>query len=273
MLHILRRISCIAVLSILFTSCINYQGVKDTPYFKDLPDSTSEAIRNATYHPLTIQPGDVLSIVVNTLDGSSLFNSQVSSNVNMTINQPVSQTANINPMSGVGGYTVDKDGNIELPLVGKVFVKDMDLVDVKNTLSTAIGKYYKNAAVNVKLSNFFVNMLGSVSRPGKYMLTGEKSTLFDALAAAGDLTLDAKRTNLILIRDSAGHSVMTRFSLNTKNIVNQDFYYLKQNDIIYVEPNKYAAKNANMDRSMLTYLSIGISALSVLVVAINSITK
>lgn len=268
-----RTLSLLVVIVLFFTSCANMQGVRETPYFSDIPDSSSVAIRNAIYKPLKIKPGDALDITVNTLD--KLATSEMSSlnqiNAYIGVNQSSGDVRK--PMNPVGGYYVDGNGNINIPLIGSVAVGNLTLLEAQKILEDKISILFKNPVVNVHFSNLRVTVLGEVSKPGTYFLASEKNNILDALGQAGDLKLDAKRTNLILIRDSSGHSIMTRFSLNSKNLVAKEFYYLQQNDIIYVEPNKYAAKNSNVDRATLTYLGVGISALSLIAVLINTINN
>jgi polysaccharide export outer membrane protein len=256
------------VIGLLGSCAASKKAYRDIPYFKDLPDSAMATIQNARYKQLTIQPDDILSITIQTLDptANSIFSQGVSSSL---------QGSGASPSMPVGmggsaaaaaptGYLVDKDGQIELPLLGTFHLAGMTTLQARDTIQQAAAHYYKQPAVYVRFSNFKVTILGEVSRPGTYTLPNERNTLFDALGLAGDLTIFGKRTNVLMIRDSAGYSRMIRFSLNSKDLVRQDYFFLRQNDVLYVEPNK--SKMASQDAIQARNYAIIASVLTLLIV-------
>ena len=159
---------------------------------------------------------------------------------------------------------VDKNGELELPLLGKFKAAGLTTDSLKYLIEQKTGEYYKTPAVIVRFANLRVNVLGEVLKPGIYILSNEKNTIFDALGMAGDLTIFAKRENILLIRDSSGFSTMQRFSLNNRNLLKQDYFYLKQNDVVYVEPS--LTKAAALDTKRTQQIAIFASVLSLLIV-------
>lgn len=259
---------------ILLQSCTTGKQYVTVPYFKDLPDSARAVIANRVYTPLLIQPNDQLSISVQSDDAlsSEMLSKLSSSQINVPmLNNPLGQMGQT-AASPLGGYMVDMSGNILISNIGKVKVAGLTTGQARDLLAFKIDSFgVKNPAVNVQFANLKITVLGEVNRPGTYVLTNEKNTIFDALGQAGDLSIYGKRTNLVLVRDSAGHSVYTRFSLNSIDIANKDFYYLRPNDMIYVEPNLAKAKSANVDNATLQYYGLAASIASLLVVIVTQL--
>jgi len=252
-------IVCILQLS-LFSSCETYKNV---PYFKDVSDSARLQIQTVSYKQLIIQKDDILSVNIQTIDpdGNAIFNQ---SSVASATTGASSTGSPMTQLGSVLGYKPDASGEIELPLIGKFNAVGITTNELKDSIESRVSLFYKNPVVSVRFANLKVNVMGEVSRPGMYLLSNEKNTILDALSMAGDLTIFGKRENVLLIRDSAGITKMTRFNLNSKDIVKQDFFYLKQNDVIYVEPNK--GKAAALDSYTARYYVIGASLISLLIV-------
>lgn len=265
---------------ILFVAFASYlsacSSTKNVAYFRDIPDSVkSQTIAQAVYKTPTVQVDDILQITVQTLDPGA----------NTQINQPNSSSwplvgnnsgsggnpssSGANPGSAVSGFVVDKDGYIELPLVGKILVKDKTTDEVRDTVRAKASEFYKSPVVNVRLANFKVTVLGEVNRPSTYIMPTEKVTLLDAIGMAGDLTIYGKRENIMVIRDSDGKKEFARFNLNNSNLFTSPFYYLKQGDVVYVEPNK--SKIIATDGARLRNVTIISSVLAVLIVALTRI--
>jgi polysaccharide export outer membrane protein len=254
-------------------SCKAYKNIA---YFKDIPDSARMAVKTASFNALHIQKGDILNINVMTIDpaANAIFNQVISSPLNQLNSGGTGSTSNI-PVGisvqqpTISGYVIDSRGEIELPLLGKFKAEGLTTDSLRNDIQTKAEEYYKTPAISVHFANLKVNILGEVMRPGTYNLANEKNTILDALGMAGDLTIYGKRENILLIRDSSGYTSMNRFSLNSKDLVKQNFYYLKQNDVIYVEPGK--EKIAALDADKLRMYSIGAALLSVLIVLASRI--
>jgi polysaccharide biosynthesis/export protein len=246
---------------------------KNVPYFKDVSDSARLSVQTARYHVLHIEPGDILTVGIQTLDpeANAVFNqspstalSQLSASVPQGAASGLLGSAVSTTPSTQSGYLVSSDGFIQVPFIGKIYVGGLTTEVASDTIYQRVVLLYKTPTVSVRFANLKVNVLGEVNRPGTYILTNERNTILDALAQAGDLTIFGKRENVLLIRDSAGISNFIRFSLNTKDIVQKDYYFLRQNDVIYVEPTR--GKAANLDAAKARNYAIAASIISIIIV-------
>ncbi|RAJ73538.1 polysaccharide export outer membrane protein [Chitinophaga dinghuensis] len=237
---------------------------KNITYFKDLSDTIPHTeVEQAAYKTPAIQVDDILQVTIQTLDpnATALLNQQGQS-------VPGGTPAGM-PGTAVSGYLVDKDGNISLPMIGKLQVKGKSTDAVRDEIQTKAAALYKDPVVNVRFANFKVTVLGEVARPSSYIMPNEKVTLLDAIGMAGDLTIYGKRENVLLIRESEGKKEFVRFDLNKSNLFTSPYYYLRQGDVIYVEPNKQ--KVASTDMSQVKRISIMASVLSLLIVVASRI--
>jgi len=259
------------IIGLIYTmsGCKTYKNI---PYFSDVADSTRLQIANAPFKQLKIQVDDILSVSIQTLDpsfNSALNSSSPISSLGVNASAMSSPSASGISSSINNGYLVDKNGEIELSLLGKVKLEGLTTAEARDTIQKIAAIYYNSPTVNVRFANYKITILGEVARPGTYILPNEKATIFDALGLAGDLTIYGRRDNMLLIRDSSNHSSLIRFSLNSKSLVNQDFFYLKQNDVIYVEPEQ--TKVASLDAARTRNLTIAAAALSLLIVVATRI--
>lgn len=257
------------VASILFLVLQGCETYKNVPYFKDIPDSARLSIATSAYHELTIQQGDILNVSIQTIDpqANAIFNQLpvVSGQLGVNnVSSLVGSAIGATTQTSATGYTVNSEGIIELPMLGKIKVAGLTTNIAADTIEQRVAFLYKLPAVSVRFANLRVNVLGEVLRPGVYNLQNEKNSILEALAQAGDLSVFGRRENVLLIRDSAGQKNFIRFSLNSKDLARQDFFYLRQNDIIYVEPGK--GKAASLDAAKSRNYAIIASVLSLLVV-------
>jgi len=158
-------------------------------------------------------------------------------------------------------YLIDKEGEIDFPVVGKIKIAGLSAEEVRILLRDKLSDYLKNPIINIRLRNFTVTVLGEVNRPGTYPVVGEQITVLEALGLAGDLTIKGIRQNVLVIRDFDGTKVYTRIDLTKKKVVDSPVYYLTQNDVVYVEPNKSAISTSSLDRRT----SIAITIISTLI--------
>ena len=135
-------------------------------------------------------------------------------------------------------YLVDQEGMIDFPVIGKLKIEGLSPDELRILLRSRLSEYLKDPIINIRLRNFTVTILGQVARPGTYPVNGEQITILEALGLAGDLTLRGVRNNVLVIRDFNGTKVYTRIDLTSKNMTNSPVYYLTQNDVVYVEPNR-----------------------------------
>ncbi|WP_207421475.1 polysaccharide biosynthesis/export family protein [Desertivirga brevis] len=243
------------VLLMILSSCGSY---RKTAYFQDLQNKASkESITNFT--PIIIQPEDILGINVSSLnpEASAIFNYNLNT---------VTGTNQNNPNNPVIGYLVDRKGEIQLPLVGNFKVSGLTTSQVRDNLRKELLKYLKEPVVNIRLINFKVSVMGDVARPGVYQVQNERLTLPEAISMAGDLNITALRNNITLIRETNGTREFLPVDLTSKDLFNSPYYYLKSNDVIYVQPGKN--KYASVDNSYRT-LSLLLSALSIAVIVLT----
>jgi len=253
------------VAGLLLTSC---ETTKKVAYFQDISaEQQSELGNTAKFTEPVIQSDDILSISIFTIDPSS----------NMVVNQAASQaiSTSTGSVSSLGatpptsGFLVDKNGEIDLSVVGKVKVAGLTTYQARDLIKEKAAVVYANPNVQLRFANFKITILGEVARPASYVIPNEKVSVLDALGLAGDLTIFGKRENVTLIRDNGGKKEFARLNLNSKELFNSPYYYLKQNDVLYVEPNKGKAASLNTARTQ-TFAIIG-TALSVLIVLFTRI--
>ena len=227
---------------LLFASCSSYKNV---PYFQNLNRSkpSSEAIEN--FSPLTIQPSDILGITVSSLNP-----------------QAWSDSSHMET-----GYLVDQQGEIKLPLVGRIKVGGLTSPVVGEQIQKRLLPYLKEPSVNVRILNFKVSVFGDVAKPDVYKVPNERLTVTEALSMAGDLNITAKRNNILLIRETDGKREYIPLDLTSSNVFHSPYYYLKNNDVIYVEPDK--TKYASVDNNYRT-ISLILSAASIVAIILSN---
>lgn len=248
------------LMSLIISSCSTPKNVK---YFEDLSDSTKySAVSRATFSDPLIQSDDILSIVIETIDR------QTSETINQSVTTPSAPPINtLFPAVG-NGYLVDRDGNVELPILGLVKVAGLTTYKARDLIRTKVSEFYKNPSVQVRYVNFKITVIGEVAKPATYIMPNEKVTILDALGMAGDLTIFGKRENILITRSTDdGKQQLVRLNLNSTELFNSPYYYLKQNDVVYVEPNK--AKVASTDASRNRVITVTAAALSLMVVIIS----
>lgn len=248
----------------LFTSSCTSN--KKIAYFQNLPDSayqSARAIANLTYTNPLIQSNDLLQVTILTLD-PQVNTVLAAGNTTAYSIQPGSSTSPVAPTQ-VSGLLVDNEGVVELPIVGKVKVAGLTTAIARDTIHNRVAQYYNNPVVNVRFANFSITVLGEVARPATYVVPNEKVSILDAIGMAGDLTIYGRRENILLIRDSLGQKTYTRFNLNSAKTFMSPYFYLKQGDMVYVEPgkSKIAATDAVKTRN-ITLLASGLSLLFVI---------
>lgn len=168
--------------------------------------------------------------------------------------------------SAVQGYLVNQDGDIVFPVLGKMKVLGMTHAELARTIEERLKNegHVLDPVVTVKLMNFRVCVLGDVSRPGQLVVQGERLTIFEALSMVGDLKITGQRENVTVIREENGKRIIGTLNLASKDVFNSPYYYLHQNDVVYVEPNRRTKRNADRDPIIMTYISSGLSVVSVL---------
>lgn len=262
MISIKRFSSLALVITIVLSGCSSTRNVR---YFNNIQDSE---ITSAFEHlePI-IQKNDLLNISI-----SSSVNpeaSQIFNNAPATDAELVNVTGRAIPVSG---YLVDHDGKIEVPVMGKVQAAGLTKTQLKENLITKLVKeeLLIEPIVSIRFLNYKVTVLGEVAKPTVVNVPSEKITLLEALGLAGDLTIYAKRENVMVIREENGKKIIKRINLNSTELLRSPYYYLKSNDIVYVEPNKARVAAASNTRQ---WLPVIFSGLTVLVIGIDRLTR
>ena len=222
---------------------------------------------SAFLYDARIMPKDVLTITVNTV------NPEASAPFNLIVRNTLTNTSSsIGTSSGsLQTYLVSNDGTIDFPVLGTLQVGGLTKLECEKRIHDKILPYLnanENPVVTVRMSNYKISVLGEVNRPGMFTVGNEKINIFEALAQAGDLTIYGVRNNVKLIREDAnGRKEIYTLNLNDASIINSPYYYLQQNDIVYVEPNKVKAQNSGVGQTTslwLTSTSILISLASLM---------
>lgn len=247
------QLICFSTL-LLVSSCV---GRKNLAYLENVSSSKRSVLENvAAFTEPIIQADDILAVSINTIDPSS---AAVVNQAGTNISVSSSAGAGIG-REQVSGYLVDKNGEIELSLIGKIKVAGLTTSEAKELIRNQASRDLKNPNVTVRFANFKVSVLGEVNRPTAYSVPNEKVSILDVLSLAGDLTIFGRRDNIMVIREVNGKKEFGRLNLNSTEIFNSPYYYLKQNDVVYVEPNK--AKVIQLNNSARSIAAIVLSALS-----------
>lgn len=233
-------------------------STKDVPYFQN--SDSVDLTKSKMLYDAKIMPKDILTITVSTTDDEAALP------FNLTV--PTPYTANQRStysQAMLQSYLVDNDGYVEFPKIGMIKLGGLTKAEAEKLIQAKIKPYMSELEmpiVTVRMSNYKISVLGEVQRPGMYTVTNEKITILEALAQAGDLTIYGVRNNVKLIReDATGEKIIHVLDLTDANIINSPYYYLQQNDIVYVEPNKVKAQNSSVG-SMTT---LWFSATSILI--------
>ncbi|MFC4213176.1 polysaccharide biosynthesis/export family protein [Pedobacter lithocola] len=247
--------------SVIISSC---SSTKNTIYFNNQQDEVLKASNLSSKN--VIQPNDILSIAVTSLNpaATEIFNKPNNSYVS------TSSVTGANLQSP--GYLVSNEGNIQFPVLGTMKITGLTTNELREKITTELlnKKLLVDPIVIVRQLNFKVSVLGEVGRPSVVNVPSEKISLLEALGLAGDITIYGKKDNVMIIREEDGVKKIKRVNLNTSEIFTSDYYYLKSNDIVYVEANK--AKVASSTRSS-TLIPILLSALSFGAIIIDRIVK
>ena len=242
----------------IFFALVSCSPSRNITYLSDLKGiEYSEEIKNKT--DPQIQPDDILSITVNSLNPESnlLFNSGVLQTLGTASNTPTTNRAN-------DGYLVDQKGAINFPVLGRVELAGLSKEQATEKMTAEIKKSVKNPIVNIRFLNFKVTVIGEVNKPSAFNVSSERLNVIEALGLAGDLTPYGRRENILIIRERNGVRSTTRVNLGSKDILNSPSFYLQQNDIVYVEPVKTRGIQSSTGLSYLPIVSFVISTLSIL---------
>jgi polysaccharide export outer membrane protein len=236
-MNINNRTPLLLVLSIIFFAASSCNTYKNIPYFQNVDRSTTVNEKIDNYSPITIQKQDILGITVTSLNPDAWKDDTEKPN----------------------GYLVDMNGNIQLPLIGSVKAEGFTTNDLRQQIESKLTTYLKEPSVNVRIINFKISVIGDVAHPNVYPIPNERVTVPEALGLAGDLNITGIRNNVLLIREVNGNRQFINIDLTTADLFKSPYYYLKNNDVIYVQPDK--TKSNSGDRSYRT-ISLVLATLS-----------
>lgn len=254
----------------LLAGCASHNQLS---YFKDLPaDSTDVVVENIQKeYSLRIRPDDELLITVTSLSpqATAMFNLPMA---NIATRGEQQVTGNV----AMQTYIVNADGDIRFPQLGEIHVEGMTVEDLTELLTERISKEVEKPMVRVEIVNASFNVLGEVKTPGRYPMGKESVTVLDAIATAGDLTEYGNRNNILLIRREGDKTVYHRFDMSDSKSINSPYFYIKQNDVIYVDADKVRADNAKYNSNngyKLSVISTVVSSVSVIASLIIALTR
>jgi polysaccharide export outer membrane protein len=254
--------------ALFFFSCASK---KDLVYYQNI-DSLASSEQSNSYE-IKIQPDDLLMIIVSAADAESAIPFNLT-----TISVPTVNNSNNSVMMAAQGqqtmqsYLVDTSGFIDFPVLGKLKVGGLSRTEVLHLLEGQISKYIKNPIINIRLMNFKVSVQGEVTIPGTYPISSDRVTLIEALSMAKDLTIYGKRNNILIIREVGGVKSYNRVDITKADFIHSPFYYLAQNDVVYVEPNKTRVNGAAVGANtgvIISITSLLITVITLIVTASN----
>ena len=248
----------LGVITLILASCSSY---KQVPYLQN-----AAIVNTSEPQPLydaKIMPKDLLTITVNTTDpeAAAPFNLTVQSSINAARSTSLTQQPTLQQ------YLVNNEGNIDFPVLGTLHIGGLTKSEAEDLIREKLKPYLRETPiVTVRMTNYKISVLGEVARPGTFTVSNEKVNVLEALAMAGDMTIWGMRNNVKLVReDATGKREIVYLDLNDADIVTSPYYYLQQNDIIYVTPNETKAKNSDIGQSTTLWLS----ATSILISMVN----
>lgn len=212
----------------LLSSCVTQRRVE---YLQDRNKST-KSFAEAEFPDYKLKPNDELFIQISSLDEAA---ANIFSNVRQEIGYMEPYGASLL------SYSVDKEGYLFLPLIGKILVKDKTISEVSVLIKESLNHILNQPIVLVKLVNRYVSVLGEVKNPGHFSFSQDKLTIYDALGLAGDITDYGNRNKVILIRNINGENIRINVDITKSDLLSSDYYNLRPNDIVYVKPlrNKF----------------------------------
>lgn len=248
------------IVIIFLSSCASK---KDILYLQDI--EAYKQVEDSTFNDIRIKKNDLLAITVSSTDQKSA----------LPFNLPVVASSSglsttINTRQELQTYLVGEDGSIEFPVLGKVLVLNKTKEQVVFELKKELYKYIKEPIVTLRITNFSISVLGEVSKPGSYMINNERVTIFEALSLAGDMTVYGKRKEVLVIRGERGKKTYAKLDFTSKDILLSPYYYLQQNDVVFVSPNNAQVQSSAFNRNTSVFVSLAGIILSVISIVVSN---
>ena len=237
----MKKFALLTLSLLLFASCATKKQIL---YFQDA-DELNNLLSENIFEP-EIEANDILHITVSSLDESVVAPFKMNAQEGVSNNQ--------NPL--LKGYLVNNEGNIQFPVLGELQVAGKTRGEIISLLSAKLSEYVTDVVVDVRIMNFKVTVIGGVNSPGVYSISDERVTFPQALGLAGDLSLDGKRNNIMIIRHEDGKQKVTRVDFTQTDFFKSPYYFLKQNDVVYVEPSLKGVKKSGFIPDIPALLSL-----------------
>ncbi|MGB0868598.1 MAG: polysaccharide biosynthesis/export family protein [Flavobacteriales bacterium] len=250
----------LSILLVLLASC---ESRKNIILFQDIEHLNDSNQNQKQINNPVIQIGDILSISVSAIDQQAVI----------PFNLPVVAINNISgSVNGIAkqqGYLVNANSSIVFPIIGEINLENLTLVEARAMVSKKLEAYIKEPIVNIEIINYQITVLGDVARPGTFKINNERVSLLQAIGFAGGMNIQGKRNNVLIIRENQGVKTYKRVDLRKMEVLNSEYYYLKQNDVVYIEPNKTKINSSKYGPAV----SVSVSIASVLITLISVLTR
>lgn len=237
----MKKVSLLLLSIIFFSSCATKKQIL---YFQDAEELNN--LLSSNYFEPKIEANDILHISVTSIDESVVAPFKMSLLEGTSTNQ--------NPL--LSGYLVNTQGNIQFPVLGQLAVAGKTRGEVVSLLTSRISEYVKDVVIDVRIMNFKVTVIGGVNNPGVYTIVDEQVTLPQAIGLAGDISENGKRKNIMILRLENGKQKVTRVDFTKTDFFESDYYFLKQNDVVYVEPSLKGVKKSGFIPDIPALLSL-----------------
>jgi len=263
MSKILKSLLIVVSAGVFLTGCVTQ---KQMTYLREVNEHSADSI-NKTFHAVSeivIKPGDALTIYISALDKEAIEPYNLPAVAYSTPN-----STSLTTVGQLQSFRVNEEGDVELPVLGKLHVEGLKRDEVAALIKKALETQVVDPLVQVNMVGAKATIMGEVAKPGQVEITNGRLTLLDALAAAGDLTPYGRRDNVLVTREQDGKLEFARINLNSQDIFASPYYYLQQNDVVYVSPNKVRALSSTNMSLWFGMVSSVASAATVIVTVIN----
>ena len=259
----------LGALTMSFSSCLVYKDIVNFQDGQDLEDGRWDLITN--FAKWTIQPEDILQINVHS------SNQEAAEQFNIMDTRLAGQMMRSGGAGAAGammepiGYRVDFNGNIDIPVIGRILVAGKTVEEIKYEVAEKVRAtgYLSDVNVQVRFLSFRITVIGEVNSPGAYILQTQKINVLEAIGQANDMSIFANRDNILVIREKAGVREYGRINLKSKNVFESPYFYLQPGDVVYIEPHKAKVLSAPDPASRYVNTIIGIVSLVTLVVTLS----
>ncbi|MCW4469588.1 polysaccharide export protein [Flavobacterium sp. MFBS3-15] len=252
----INRIAILLISATCLVSCVSSKKIVYLNKGSGTEDSEAK-------YESKLQPDDNIFITVTSSQP------ELAAQFNLVYVSMMTTKSNIINNDALSSYLIDQNGEINFPVFGKIKLSGLTRIEAEEKITNLLKDELKDPSVSIRMVNFKVTISGEVARPGVVTIPGERLTIFEALGLAGDLTIYGKRDNVMVIREEDGVKKISYVDLTDSNLINSEFYYLRRNDFLYVEPNKTRVNSSAIGPN----LTVGLSALSLLVTIIALSTR